>query len=219
MLEKIEETESFIFENFPPAELYIDDLEEFFRLIQSSSNRVELEVGNLRLNDPADFSALSKNFGGGRLGSVRIKAKDIWFDFKLNSNGAQAYIASPTPLTLGIIEKIRLIMERRKRSRWWHVRKLSYVVSIVFVLLCFWPTHQPHHLKEWSFDWGFLVLSLLVWLWAGSFCKKNKVLIWATQKHLKKSFFERNGDQLLVNMMSALVGAVVGAIITVVITK
>ncbi len=214
MLKKMDETESFSSKNFPPAELYVEDLEEFFKLFQTTSNDIELEVGDVRLDDPADFATLAQHFGYGRLGSVKIKAKNIWFGIELNSTGARAYISSPTPLTLGVIEKIRLIMKRRRRSIWWHVRKLSYIFPMILLLFYFDPAPMPHQLKDLMPEWGWLVASLLSFWLVESFCKKNKLLIWATQKHLKKSFLETNKDQLAVSLISVFVGAVVGAIIT-----
>ncbi len=190
------------FEDFPPSQLYIEDLKEIIGVFENNCEKVEIRTDDYDNVLSSEIDSLVDSLQSKRFDNIYIKAYRPYVTLDLKSYGISAYISEDDLIHHGIIAKVREIVEKRKKKYFSTIPNILSFLPIVgfFVTLC---------LREWLFSGAFLMLSFLM---VGPIVKYQmayKVIVLTSSKTQKESFFVRRKDELLVALVSALIGALI----------
>ena len=195
------------FDDFPATTLYIDDFSEIIDTLFEACKRIEIKVGEYKITDKAELQALAEKFPDGRFSDVRIEAYDPYISFDFRSFAVSAYVSHDSIELRGVISKVRDIVARGKKKRpSLPISTLSYITVAVGV----WQLLS----KEYFLGAVLLLLSLAVIPLAVRFDMKNNVVIHSKRRGEVTSFLQRKRDDILISLISAILGGVVTYLLT-----
>lgn len=213
MIQEIVKRTSKFINDFPSAVLFLDDIVEMAKAINEMSKNFRMESGKYKISDIKEIGELAQAQNSDFFENIIMSVDDPAFSLSINSRKIEIYISDTSIIQLGVVEKIRNIINRRKRNFIVHhflqYGMLNFVLSIV----------AGACLVESYYLWA-LVLFVLATLAPDYFGKSKRLIVVHTLKRSEqKSFFERKRDDVLLSIISAFVGSVVTLVATLIAQK
>jgi hypothetical protein len=202
-------SESQLFEDFPSATLYLDDLSEIFGILAEACDKVEVTAGDYEICDPDELDALASKFPQGRFGHIHLQGYDPYIAIDLRTSGVSANISKDTFEQRGLVSKLRDIVQRGKKRNLhpgWLFTGLSHISILGFA----WQLFSKEYLM------GALLFSLsIASLWISvRYNMKNKVIVHSQRRGSVRTFFERKKDDIALSFIAALFGGAITYLIT-----
>lgn len=186
---------------FPPANLYIDDLAEVIKAFNEGCQHIEVTAGEYKITDSNELEALAAKFPGDRFPDVKIQGKDPYLSVDFRPYEIQAYISESSLNQLGIISKVREIIKGRKKLRADFTLNVIYFAAIAVGT---WQLLNTHYfIGALIIGSGFVTIPFSV-----RRGMKNNVIIYTKRRNEVRGFLERKKDDLVLAGISALLGAV-----------
>lgn len=194
------------FEDFPATTIYLDDLQEIVEIIGNTCGRIEIVAGDYRISDPKEIPLLADKFGD-RFDSMSIQGREPYISIDLRSYGVRAYISEDSAVQMGIVARIREVLNRGKR------RSFGWLYNVLTTGLAF-SGAVAIMAKEYGV--GFVML-------AGSFVliplsvkseMKNKVVVHTRARGQVMTFFQRRKEDILIAAISAGLGGAITHLIS-----
>lgn len=193
------------FDDFPPARLYADDLREVIGMFEDVCRKTEVKAGDYRISTAAELDDLIAAHGQDTLPDLKIQGFDPYVSVDFMPYGIRAYSSDDTAVQLGLIAKLRAVVERGRTWRppqallWVPAGVLAGVSGYLF------SARQPIPALT------ALSLALLIFLAdVLLITRRSEIKLYTYQRNSRPGFIQRNGDQLVL----LIVGAIAGAIIT-----
>lgn len=190
------------FEDFPAAKLYLDDILEIVHVLEDSCDDVQISTGGFDDIKPSEIKELAASLGNNRFDDIYIKSYHPYISFDLRSFGISAYISEDTLVQHGIVSKFREIVEKRKKR---YFGSLNNILGL-FPMAAFGISVANN---EWLFAALFIGLSFLMIWPLVKYQMANKVIVLNSLKRNENSLFSRKKDEILVALISAIIGALV----------
>lgn len=193
-------------EDFKPVTLFLDDLEDIVGIFKEVSNKVEIIADEYKLDDSDEFSKLRKEM----VDSLIIRSLEPWISLSIEYVDSNIYLDQDTALSRGILEKVKEILKRRRRRFSWLSRdNLVGVFFSLFSLVLFFLIYKG--ISQKSFLYILLgIFDLLFGSLFIRFCVKlGRNIIYLKRHAESKSFWKRRKDEIIIAVISAIVGAVV----------
>lgn len=195
--------------DLPIAKLYLDDLKKIDEILKENSliykvtlDEYELEsIGEiLSIKDKQEFTKLS------------IRAIEPHFYLSLGTSlTARTWMSHEDDCTvLGVIEKIKPIIKER-RNNWRFFSNILNFFLVIVVIILVWIYFETKNSSILMFAnvilWSFIFKSLFV-------KEKDVVVFKSINFEERTSYFTRNKDQIITNILSASIGLVTGIVLT-----
>ncbi|EGQ7997855.1 hypothetical protein D8T39_21485 [Vibrio vulnificus] len=196
-----------LIENFPPAILYLDDIERIVAILERSFDTVSVSTEEFDEVTSEELLKLASQTEGERFNRLQIKCREPHINLEFLPYKITAYISDERPETIGAIELIKGIIHSRKRRLFRLVKWSGYVVPGVLVGLFI---SEPD--KVLAF--GALISAILIGILSFRYEMSSSVIVKTTTKSDTPNILSRNSESLIVAILAALVGSVVSYVLT-----
>ncbi|MGZ5050910.1 MAG: hypothetical protein ACXWF8_01725 [Methylobacter sp.] len=188
-------------EDFPSTTLFFNDLKDIVNIFFGACKEVEIECGDYKITDAHELEELANKFPNGRFEDIYIRGYHPHVTLELRTFRIEAYISESTNEQHGIISRVRdVILKGKKRKVDW----IGHVFTAVLLLASFYLTKSKQPIMATTL----LIESLLSIPVGVNYAMRNNVIVYTELRSNKKSFFERNKDELLINLIVAIGTAV-----------
>ena len=192
----------------PRARLYLDDVRRLVKAFEDVGLEPSVASGPISFDNVEELPQ-----AGARLSELQIhgRSKQRGSDATLHFGPNSYFVAISSPLTKGLYAECLEIMRPRKivaptlatgASVW--ALAVSSTVLLESLLLDAWKW-------RWLFAWGFLLILPTAFL-VGGLESFHKPAIFTIAKNASPSFWQRKRDEIILAVISALVGAAVSAV-------
>jgi hypothetical protein len=196
-------------------ELYKEDIEKVYDLLKDiDSESVRIETRQYRLDNLSELFALDTL----KFGKLHIATKDPYVSFDFEDGALVLYSDKDTLEMEGLLARIRTIVEVRKRFR--RGRYFRFVFFLVVMLVGIGLLIVRALIFGKQPLWVSIVLGALVGVVGsivgdrfGSWGDTNAVIFNRSRKELP-SFWQRQKDNILVNLVYFILGAFVSYLIS-----
>lgn len=198
--------------NFPTSEIYLDDIESVYALIKANFTKVELIIDGNILENWEEISAFDKK----KVNNVKITGytynsgnDSSRIDFEVHPTTMTLYINDDQNLLLlGTRTKIEKIIESRRSPDFFKDNEnkfgLLFVISVFIVGI--FSSHFTDNIAYFSIVFVFFIIGSLS-LYVVFFLKRKQNQIHLTHHYIEPNFFEKNRDQIILVIMSAVGGS------------
>ena len=185
--------------NYGPVVLWWDDIEEIFEILQTNANGVELETAQYKFTT---LSVAKEHFGDASQKDIKISASSPFCSIDKDS----LYIGSGQSAAHIFYNIDKVLKKCERRPRWLHSWWLGVPAIGLGLPSLFLKISQPYVLALTSMQAVFLVL----YVRAIYVTMKSPMIVHTKRRSEARGFFQRNKDQLLMYVITGVVGAVVG---------
>ena len=195
------------FEDFPPATLYLNDIESIVDVFVKTCKRVEITAGEYKIVDANELKAMAEKFPEGRFVDVKIQGHHPYLSIEFLSYAIRAYVSEDSAEQIGTVARMReIILRRKKRSPSLAITILTGIAIVVAV----WQFLS----KEYATGIVLGALSLMSISIAVRTAMRNNVIVHSKNQGEFKSFFQRKKDDILLAAIAALLGGAVSYAVT-----
>lgn len=198
-------------EDFNQSIFYLDDIENIVEIFREVSNDVNIETEGYSFDTVQDLAKL----GSDTINKLEIKTSQPYIKLEFDNFRISLYIEDDSPLLRGVFEKIKVIVNRRNKSfnRTFRSSTFGSTISNLFLFLGV--------VAALIQSWSLVVLALITatvfaflsrWAWNERFERYSIIVL--KKRAENKSFLERNKDQIILIIISALSGAIITYVFT-----
>ena len=203
----MEKLKKSIYKRLPITEIYLDDVDDIFEVIQRHTEReVLIETEDYKLKTTEEL----RHLGVEKLNNLEIKSIDPYIRVKLEPASAYIYSGRDDTLSRGILDELGLILSRGAKNLQ-TILVQPYILALYWLiaLLCgWWLGSKSSTARIFGFA-GVFLLGVLYAIWGSRREQAHSVVI-LKKRQESSGFLKRNKDQLLI----ALFGAIIGGIAT-----
>jgi len=198
-------------EHLRPVKLYLEDVEEIARYMLEASEELKIASHGFELDEVSELSQIKRKY----LTDVSLSIRDPYVSLQMSPNGIWLYIMSDDPTSRGVFEKIKALMNKRKRrfARILHNTYISGGVTGIglVILLQAIRDNQPVLLISAVA----VILIGVVWSIYGfnDQFKRFSIIVPAYRTE-RPGFIERNLDRIAIAVISAIIGAIATVLLT-----
>jgi len=203
-------------EELKPVALYLDDLERIIEIFKEASDDVRILTSEYELDSIDEFRNLHEE----TLNYLKISISEPFVSLELKPNGIWLFISEDELISRGVFEKIKQLLHSRRRKLSWLTAN-PYLAGAAVGSSAF-PFFKA--IDSQNVYWAVLGCSLLmigaIWTWwsfAGTLKKYSIVRL--RRRAESPSFWKRKKDDIVLVIISAVVGALITLAITWAITE
>ncbi|HIF5642166.1 TPA: hypothetical protein ACX3DU_004668 [Vibrio parahaemolyticus] len=200
-------SKSRLIENFPPAVLYLDDIEKIVAILEKSFDTVSLSTEEFDEVTSEELLKLASQTEGERFNRLQVKCREPHISLEFLPYKITAFISDERPETIGAIELIKGIIHSRKRRLFRLIKWSGLVVPGVLVGLFLSGSDKVLAL-------GALISAILIGILSIRYEMSSSVIVKTTTKSDTPNILSRNSESLIVAILAALVGSVVSYVLT-----
>lgn len=187
-------------EDFPPAKLYLNDLQEILEVFGQTCEEVTLKTSEYENVKPSEIEELIRRLDSGKFEDLYIIGRNPYVTLDLRSPGARAYVSESSAVQLGLISQIKDILQKRKKR---YIIGIGYSFVGIPQLVMFVSAARG----EWVLSIVAFLFSLLM-IWRAVTYQMEKTLeVYTKPKIQNESFFDRKKDDVIIALISAFAGA------------
>jgi len=186
--------------DFPPARLYLNDLEEILTLFNDNCEDVTFKTGEYDNIKPSELHDLVAKLHTHKFEDIYIQCRSPYMHLDLRSYGIEAYVSESSPQQLGLVAQVKDLINSRKKK---YIESVSNFLTniplfggLILAMLGEWE------LTAIAFGLSFV----LIWP-ATSYKMAHSIEVLTTPKKTNVPFFKRKKDELLIAISSAFLGA------------
>jgi hypothetical protein len=191
--------------DYHPVVLHSDDLTEIVEILQEAGELPEISTTEYRFNSVAE---VCDKYQSGRLTLLSIKSRLPYVSLELTRSGSRLYVGSSRPEAAGLFWKIDAILRRSQRQATW-IYTFSGSISIAVL---FGLGITPAFVFHLAAGLAAIALSGCWMIWFYMVMARFHSLIILAPRSEIGGFFKRNKDQLVLGLITALLGLIVGVI-------
>ena len=196
-----------VFEDFPPARLYLADLAEVIAAVQAVCDRVKVDAGQFSIDDPAELKELAANYPEGKFPELRVQGFDPYVSIEFRTYKVHVYVSNDSMELLGIAGKVRDVVTRRKKA---DTTLLEHAATSVPAAMGVWLLLSDSPLVGlilFALSLAAIPVSVRVMM-------RYRVAVHSIEYEQRTSFWLRKKDDIVLVIVSALLGGFVTYLIT-----
>jgi len=202
-MEKITKNAS---KKFPFVKIHLEDIEEIIEILENEGIKdIKLETKDYSFNKN-EIKDIKEN----QISSLRISSHTpSYFYINFNSYEVKIYSEKDTSKALGLIEKIGLILHKKKKTLINLLCSIWFAIIIQLLIITISIIISKKFENETLFFIG-MVLSFLIFMTISYFSTKNKSSIVLEYKKDSPNYWIRNKDKIITNLLFTAIGTVIG---------
>jgi len=198
--------------DLPPTKIYFEDLEEIIDILKEVSDKIEIKTKDYEVDTIEEL----KEFYQGEINYLKLLVIKPYILIEIFTDNSVIYIDKDSLSTRGMLEKIKQIFRRdRYKLLWFADESIGKTLSSLSLIVLLYFFLFNRHYSFIIVIGVFTVFEIIQYIYA----LKIKNRIFLTKKTDKKSFWKRKKDDIILSLISAILGAAVGAIITFIFIK
>jgi hypothetical protein len=196
----MEKTGNKFIEDFPPATLYLNDLEEIIRLFEENCEEVTLKTNEFENVKPSELPKLIQNLHSNSFDDIYIIGRSPYVTLDLRSFGIKAYVSESNSIQLGLIAQIKDLVQKRKNK---YINVIPNLLTGIPMLAGF----SAIYLEEWELTAISFGVSFLMFWPAVKYQMSKTLAVYTVPKKQELSFLKRKKDEVIIAISSAFMGA------------
>ncbi len=198
-----------ISENYLPIKLYLDDLETIEEILKEVSNSISFEAENYKFDS---IEELKGNLKLTQINELEVKTSSPYISIDFTRIWARVYVSSSETSNAGVFYKLDQIISRRTRKPRWKYSFYFFNITTIILLMNGMPLIQRLFSRSLN-PYVSLTISAIWFIWMIWFFyvrfRQHTVIVLA-HRNSEKPFLQRNKDNLILAIISALLGAILG---------
>jgi hypothetical protein len=197
-----------ISKDYLPVKLYLDDLESIEEILKEVSTSLSFETEDYKFDS---IEELKTHFKRAQINELHVKSSTPYITMDFTRMWTRIYVSSSDISNAGVFYRLDQIISNRNRKLKW--RYSFYFLWIVNILLWiingvpFGPKLIPVN-PYLSISIDTLAFMWLIWFFFIKFRRHSVIVL--THKNSEAPFLQRNKDNLILAIISALLGAILG---------
>ncbi|PTP13210.1 hypothetical protein CWO27_16495 [Vibrio sp. 10N.286.51.C3] len=196
-----------LMEDFPPAVLYLDDIEKIVTILETSFDDVLVSTEDFEDVTLTELSTLASKTQGERFNRLHIRCRNPHISLEFLPYKITAFISDERPDVIGAIEMIKTIIKSRKRPFFKLIKWSSYIVPGVIAGLFISESDK-------IIAFGMLATAALFCALSIRYEMSSSVIVKTTTKSDTPNILLRNSESLIVAILAALVGSIGSYVLT-----
>lgn len=195
-----------IHKELPPLKVFLDEVRNIHSILAKHCRDVTIETARYEISDIDKLV----DIGIEQTHQLKFKAHNPYISIELQKSGAHIFIGEDSTLSRGILNEIEeaLSMCRRKvarfLSKWWFV---NFVLGLIFWSSIITTIKLLEGLTVWVVCSVLAIIYIYLWVYGFRLSMYEYSTIVLSERRERKNFFVRNRDQILVNLLVAIVTA------------
>lgn len=195
--------------DYLPVKLYLDDLEQIDEIMKEASTSLSFETEDFKFDS---IEELKNNLKKAQINELHVKSSSPYITIDFTRMWARVYVSSSETSSAGIFFRLDQIISNRTRI-------LKWLYSFYFI----WVTNISVWLISGTFGLTFIssrmnpytsitltALSSMWLFWVLFIRLRSHSIIFLTHRGSEKPFLQRNKDNLILAIISAILGAILG---------
>lgn len=212
----MEKLKKHISKEYLPVKIYIDDLEKIVAVLDDNSIKYSIETDFYKYDNLTELIKYSTDKAHKNL---KIQTSNPYMTIEFHKMWAKIYVSVDDMLTTGLFHKIdEIINQSRRLIPFFYSYYFVWIVNILLPIENALINRDGKLFHEYI-DTTLYILWIL-WLARTTYIRlvKHSSIQLIKKEHVS-SFFQRKRDDLILALLSALVGAILGVIGTILTTK
>jgi len=196
--------------NISPVILYIEELEKIEEIYKDNFESYEIIVKSKELENDFEFTSIEElteffdKKGVVKLNELSFEASNPYIHVEFDNVKARIYGSGNDVKSVGIINKLKNIANKRPAIYEILTNNFLFVVSILILLL----------VDKLLFETNPIIVIILfllyvVWgLWSYNLLTKNYSVIYLKKGNLQKSFLAENKDKIILILIGAFISVI-----------
>lgn len=189
-----------------PVTLYLDDLEKIVDILRQVSDSAEISTKETILSNLNELTKLKRE----SLNELYIRLDEPYISLNLMPNTIWLFIGKDEPISRGLFEQIKHVLGRRTCSCAWLINSpwiMGLLLGIGINL--FSPGIAEGNWLDVASGGFIICLSILLFLYGYNRKFRKYSIIIPKYRSEAPSFFKRNADAILLNIISAILGGII----------
>lgn len=201
-------------QHLPPVRLYLNDIKEIYNIFSTLNKSVQIETEDHILYKPEDLTNLS----GSRINNINFNISEPYISLQMSKNAIWLYSSADDFTSKGIFNELKSFLLKRRRKLHILIESpfISGIINGLFIIA------NMLYLKSILFgifaSVG-LILSLIYTKWVFKRTSDWYTIIYLISDRKKLNFFIRKKDEILLTIISSILGAILGGVITYLLAK
>ncbi|MBL1243263.1 MAG: hypothetical protein COA39_002515 [Sulfurimonas sp.] len=190
--------------SFKPMKIYYDDIEELYSIFKEHPEEVKIEADEFELDNLKEILKIKKDY----FTNLKIYAHRPYVSLDFSKSDIRLYISDDSPLQRGLYEKLNTVLQPKERIFLSNIIKfIDYMLSPIIFGLSF--------LIDNIILRTIIQLGSAIW-WILGFIYNFKLTskIIPFRKLERPNFFQRNKDQMITSIVSAIIGGAIVLFLT-----
>ena len=212
----MEKLKKHISKEYLPVKIYIDDLEKIVAILDDNSIKYSIQIDRYKYDTLVE---LINSSADRKTQDLKIETSNPKMTIEFHKMWAKIYVSVDDMLTTGLFHKIdEIINQSRRLIPFFYSLKFVWIVSIILPIESLLLNHDGKLFPEYI-DTTLSILWVL-WLPRAIYVRlvKHSSIQLIRKEHVS-SFFHRKRDDLILALLSAIVGAILGIIGTILTTE
>jgi len=209
-----------ISKEYLPVNLYLDDLENIHGILREVSDSVSIETDEYKFDT---IEEVASNRKGDRIKELHLKTTtNPHVTLGFTPLWARIYVSSSEANGAGIFYKLNQVIEKRTRTlKWLYSFYVPFIVGGIMLLSSRFLPSLTYSSSPFYVSLAVSVTALLfMWvIWITYVRLRKHSTIALIHRSTEKSFLQRNKDNLILVIISALLGAILGVAGTLIVNK
>lgn len=212
----MEKLKKHICKEYLPVKIYVDDLEKIVAVLDDNSIKYSLETDNYKYDS---LTELINATADRKTKNLKIQTSNPYMTIEFHKMWAKIYVSVDDMLTTGLFHKIDEIINQSRR-----LIPFFYSYSFVWLVNILLPIESALLNRDGKLFPEYIDTTLYIlwvfWLARATYIRlvKHSSIQLIKKEHVS-SFLQRKRDDLILALLSALVGAILGIIGTILTTK
>ena len=188
-----------------PIRLFLEDIQTIEDIYKQYCKSFTIKTDDYVLDTTAELKEINKE----KISRLSFESFDPHIHVDLSECTARIYSRKDDPNSLGIVAKLKEVLDKRVTS--WRFIFSSWIMIPAQILLWvfYWTFLCVNSLSMIS---GLTIIPLIMVLWYVAqyrFKSKKHTIIYIVNKKNLPNFFRRNKDQIVLVVISAIVGGII----------
>ncbi len=201
----------------PAIRLYLEDLKEIEGVFNENTKEHQIETNEFEYKNLEECLNHQTGQGIDILNDVSFSSHNPYISLEFKKDSAALYGSEDSTNTYGIIHKIQAIL--RKRFRFVRYFANAWFPLLLIILLNLIPRETAGYLAKYSIPLAiailvsYILIIFLFLIWGFRLSMINHSIVHLKNRNSYEGFFTRKKDEIIISLISAIVGAIISVIV------
>lgn len=193
-----------ISQEYLPVKLHLNDLVEMQQILRESTKNYKLQSSGYIYDS---IEELASNIGKHELFELEISSSEPYARIEFTRMWAKLYVGSSKLDSAGLFHNLHRILAKSRRRLW---IMYSYYTVWGLNILSFAATYVQ---SPWRSVFSFSALTMVFWVLFIRLRRHSTIIL--VSRDVPVTFWSRNKDEIIIALISAIMGAILGILGTI----
>jgi len=195
----VKKVEQHLQKNFKPIKLFYDDIESLYDIFREQTDEIKIEADMYELENINEILSIKKRY----FTNLKFSIYKPYMSLEFSNNSIRLYTSDDTPIQRGLFEKLNSLLKKKERF------PLSLLLNPILSIIPVAILGGIFFIEDITLR---SIVSFITIIWLASimlYDMKFHSMIIPIHKNSQPNFFQRNKDQIILVIISAVVGGLI----------